>query len=94
MAEKNYYDILGITDEERKLPDKEFEDVCKKKYRKLKQNEDILNSYLIQGISNVDTIKGSHLEKRFIDKFSLRCRKYQEKIYDYKSLVDKEIFIK
>ncbi len=68
--------------------------IKKKKYRKLKQNEDILNSYLIQGISNVDTIKGSHLEKRFIDKFSLRCRKYQEKIYDYKSLVDKEIFIK
>ena len=66
----------------------------KKALRKIKRNEDIINSYLIQGISNVDTIKGSHLEKRFIDKFYLRSKKYQETIYDYKELVDKETFIK
>ena len=33
--DKNYYDILGITEEERKLQGKEFNDVAKKKYREL-----------------------------------------------------------
>lgn len=32
---KNYYDILGITDEEKKLQGDEFEKVLKKKYRKI-----------------------------------------------------------
>jgi len=32
---KDYYKILGITDEEKKLQDKEFEDVAKKKYRQI-----------------------------------------------------------
>ena len=30
---KNYYDVLGITDEERKLQGEEFEKILKKKYR-------------------------------------------------------------
>ncbi len=33
--EQDYYEILGITEEEKKLPEKEFEDTLKKKYRKL-----------------------------------------------------------
>ena len=32
---KNYYDILGITDEEKKLQGEEFEKILKKKYRKI-----------------------------------------------------------
>ena len=32
---KDYYKILGITDEERKLKGEEFKKVLKKKYRKL-----------------------------------------------------------
>ena len=32
---KNYYDILGITDEEKKLQGAEFEKILKKKYRKI-----------------------------------------------------------
>lgn len=32
---KDYYKILGVTDEEKKLPFKEFSDVIKKKFRKL-----------------------------------------------------------
>lgn len=34
---KNYYDILGITEEEKKLPQEEFSNVLKQKYRKLAQ---------------------------------------------------------
>ena len=32
---KDYYTILGITDEERNLPEKEFQEVCSKKFRKI-----------------------------------------------------------
>ena len=68
-----------------------------KKKRKLlteiSKGEDTINSYLIQGISNVDTIKGSHLEKRLIDKFSINYKAFQEKIYNYKSLVEKYLFL-
>lgn len=32
---KNYYEILGVTEEEKKLPFDEFSDIIKKKYRKL-----------------------------------------------------------
>lgn len=32
---ENYYDILGITNEEKKLSEKEFNEVCRKKYHKL-----------------------------------------------------------
>ena len=35
MKKKNYYDILGITDEEKKLKGEEFEKVLKKKYRSI-----------------------------------------------------------
>lgn len=35
MAKKNYYDILGITDDEKKLKGEEFEKILKKKYRKI-----------------------------------------------------------
>lgn len=35
--EKNYYDILGITEEEKKLPQEEFSNLLKQKYRKLAQ---------------------------------------------------------
>jgi len=35
MSEKNYYEILGITDEEKKLKGDDFEKAIKKKYRKI-----------------------------------------------------------
>ena len=62
----------------------------KKIIKQMKKKEDIVNSYLIQGISNVDTIKGSHLEKRFIDKFSINYKSYQEVIYRYNNLMEIE----
>lgn len=35
MAKKNYYEILGITADEKKLSEKDFEKVLKQKYRKI-----------------------------------------------------------
>jgi molecular chaperone DnaJ len=35
--EKNYYDILGITEDEKKLPQEEFSNILKQRYRKLAQ---------------------------------------------------------
>ena len=67
----------------------------KQKNQKLvKKEEDRINSYLIQGVSNVDTIKGSHLEKRLIDKFELNDKNFQEAIYRYINLIEIEAFIK
>lgn len=62
----------------------------KKIIKKVRKNEDIINSYLIQGISNVDTIKGSHLEKRMIDKFKLNYKSFQEAVYNYNNLLEIE----
>lgn len=65
----------------------------KKKIIEITKGEDVINSYLIQGISNVDTIKGSHMEKRLIDKFTINYRTFIEKIYNYKSLIEKYNFL-
>lgn len=66
----------------------------KKQLKKVKKKEDIINSYLIQGISNVDTIKGSHLEKRLINKFEINYQSFQESIYNYINHQTKESFFK
>ena len=66
----------------------------RKRIKKAKRGEDLINSYLIQGISNVDTIKGSHLEKRFIDKFEINYKSFQESIYSYLNVLRFESFIK
>lgn len=66
----------------------------KKMIKKIHKNEDIINSYLIQGISNVDTIKGSHLEKRMIDKFNINYNAFQESIYNYNNFLEIENFTK
>ena len=62
----------------------------RKLIKNISNKEDIINSYLIQGISNVDTVKGSHLEKRLIDKFSLNYKSFLESIYSYNLLLEKE----
>ena len=61
----------------------------KKNYIKtISKKEDIINSYIIQGVSNVDTIKGSHLEKRLIDKFSLGYKSFLETVYSYSVIIE------
>ena len=68
--------------------------IKRKQMKSTKGKEDIINSYLIQGISNVDTIKGSHLEKRLIDKFEINYKSFQENIYHYINLIELENTIK
>ena len=66
----------------------------KKNLKKIKVSEDIINSYIIQGISNVDTVKGSHMEKRLIDKFELNYQSFQETIYKYYNKIELENYLR
>ena len=67
----------------------------KEKYiKKIQKGQDIINSYLIQGVDNVDTMKGSHLEKRMIDKFSINYKTFLENMYQYNLFLSIYYFIK
>ncbi len=66
----------------------------KKMKRKISKYQDTIHSYLINGISNVDTIKGSHFEKRMIDKFKLSYQNFLEKIYEYSRFYEIYYFLK
>ena len=61
---------------------------------RISKDEDMLNSYLIESISNVDTIKGSHLEKRLIDRFFYKYKNMLDNIYTYYLNFEKLNFIK
>lgn len=50
---------------------------------RLNRNQDIVNSYLVESISNVDTIKGSHLEKRLSDLFIIKYKNMLNILYKY-----------
>lgn len=58
------------------------------------RSEEKANSYLIEALSNVDTIKGGHIEKRLIDKFLLIYKDLLEKNYLYMIIVAINQFIK
>lgn len=60
----------------------------------IKKREDIINTYLIEGISNVDTTKGSHLEKKLIDKFRISYQNFQNIIYKFNVHNELNIYIK
>ncbi len=66
----------------------------KKILPRINQYTDKTNSYIIEGISNVDTIKGFHLEKRMIDKFKINYKNLLERIYNYNFIVETNNFIK
>lgn len=56
--------------------------------------QDKVNSDFIQGISNVDTVKGSHLEKRLFDKFTIHYKQFLEKVYHYNLWNEFSYFLK
>lgn len=60
----------------------------KKLYKKVRLSEEAINSYIVESISNVDTTKSSHLEKRFIDKFSLKYKRFLNYNYEYLNYLD------
>ncbi|MBQ9019286.1 MAG: ATP-binding cassette domain-containing protein [Bacilli bacterium] len=66
----------------------------KKIIPKLSISNDKVNSYIIEGISNVDTIKGFHLEKRMIDKFKITYKNLLKLFYKYNNLLEIYNFIK
>ena len=67
----------------------------KRKIQKIiSKKKDNINSYLIESLSNVDTIKGSHLEKRLIDRFSLKYKSFLEIIYKYNFHVELYNYLK
>lgn len=56
--------------------------------------QDIINSDFIQGISNVDTVKGSHLEKRLTDQFIIHYQAFLDKLYKYQFWQEITFFLK
>ncbi len=58
-----------------------FNRLNKKYMRRVSFNNDRVNSYLIESFSNIETVKNSHLEKRFFDTFSLKYKKLLENSY-------------
>lgn len=66
----------------------------KKIYSSLCLREEMVNSYLIESLNNVDTIKGGHIEKRLNDKFLLKYRDLLEKSYGYVLFLEISQFVK
>lgn len=66
----------------------------KKLYNIVCRREEMLNSYLIESLNNVDTIKGGHLEKRLTDKFLLLYRELLDKGYLYTFFIEINNFVK
>ena len=58
-----------------------FKNKIKDKTIKYYKQEEKVNSYLVESLSSVDAIKGMHIEKRTIDKFLLKYKKYLESVY-------------
>ena len=66
----------------------------KRRLKRIRSKQDTIDSYIIQATSNVDTIKGSHLEKRMFDKFKIKYSRFIEEIYNYNFLLQWNNFIK
>ncbi len=66
----------------------------KRIYSLIKKREEKVNSYLIEALSNVDTIKGGHIEKRLADKFLILYKDLLEKGYEFTKFSEVNIFFK
>ena len=71
-----------------------YSDKKKRIVIKLNMNQDKVNSYLIESISNVDTVKGSHLEKRLCDVFIIKYKNMLNTLYKYNNFNITMDFIK
>lgn len=71
-----------------------FNRLNKKYMKKSSFNNDRVNSYLIESFSNIETLKNSHLEKRFFDTFSLKYKNLLENSYIVSMLGESFSFIK
>ena len=66
----------------------------RKLYIRLCKSEEKTNSYLIESLNNVDTIKGGHIEKRLADKFLFIYKDLLEKSCLYMLFVEVNRFVK
>ncbi len=64
------------------------------KVRKVNVYNDRINSYLIESITNIETIKGSHLEKKITDVFKIKYQKLLEKSYSSNLFEELFLFLK
>ncbi len=62
--------------------------------KRIKSVEDLVNGHLIEAVTSVETIKGSHLEKRYIDTFLLKYNSLLDRQLKYINLVEIMDFIK
>ncbi len=60
----------------------------KKLFKQTKKIGDRVESYIVESLTNVDTTKGSHLEKRFFDKFRIKYNQLLEKNYKYFNIIN------
>ncbi len=56
--------------------------------KKMNFNNDRVNSYLIESLTNIESIKNSHLEKRFFDIFSIKYQKLLESNYTNSMIIE------
>ena len=66
----------------------------RKYYVKVLNSEEKTNSYLIESLSNVDTIKGGHIEKKLFDKFTIIYKDLLDKNYLYMLFISINQFVK
>ena len=66
----------------------------RKSYKKVLNSEEKANSYLVEALNNVDTIKGGHIEKRLTDKFLIIYKDLLDKNYLYMLFVSINQFVK
>ena len=60
----------------------------------IKKTEDLVNNHLIEAVTSVETIKGSHLEKRYIDTFLLKYNSLLDRQFSYIKMMEIIDFIK
>ena len=68
--------------------------VGRKIYFNVCSSEEKVNSYLIESLNNVDTIKGGHIEKRLSDKFLFLYKSLLEKNYLYSFFLQVNRFVR
>lgn len=71
-----------------------FNRLRKVQIKNINRSSDVTNSYLIESFTNIETVKGSHLEKRIVDTFSLKYQKLLEDSYNYSRLDEVLVLIK
>ena len=66
----------------------------KKKISKFYREEEKINSYLIESLTSVETIKGLHIEKNIISKFKNKYRNYLDSFYSMSFLTEVNSFFR